>query len=74
MSEMERAMTLRLSRELSDRLSLASLASERPVSELVRAAVRAYCAELEDDPQLVARYDELRAALPLPPKPSKEPA
>lgn len=38
----ERAMTLRLSKDLMRSLKLAAINEERPVSEIIRDAIRAY--------------------------------
>lgn len=58
------ARTIRLDRNLTTRLHLASLVTETAGSDIIRTALRRHLREIEKDPANTARYAEVRAALP----------
>lgn len=55
--------TLRLPRELADRLHVASIVTGRSIAKLTAEALTTYVQELERRPELAAGYDRLRATV-----------
>jgi predicted transcriptional regulator len=66
------ALTLRLDKPLTNRLNLASLATDQAASDIIRAALRSWLDRLEAAPEHRQAYDDLRAALAAATEPKQE--